>query len=70
MNASSRHRTGLVRLAAISALLVAAIAGGAWLLSRADGPLFVFAGGPLRSGEQLNFADMDWTAVVDILMGC
>jgi hypothetical protein len=63
MEASSRRSTGLVRFAAISAVLVAAIAGGALLLYRADGPVFVFAGGPLRSGEQVEFADMDWTTL-------
>ena len=33
-----------MRLAAITALLVAALASGTFLLSRADGPVWVFAG--------------------------
>jgi hypothetical protein len=55
-----RSKGWLGRLAAIAALLFATLAGGAFLLSRADGPVFVFAGGPLRSGEQVDFGDMDW----------
>lgn len=42
------------------ALFFAAVASGMFLISRADGPVFVFAGGPLRSGEQVGFDDMDW----------
>ena len=60
---TSRRSGWLVRLAAIIALLSAMLAGGAFLLSRADGPVFVFAGGPLRSGAQVGFADMDWHAL-------
>jgi hypothetical protein len=57
---TSRSKAWLRRLAVIVGLLFATLAGGAFLLSRADGPVFVFAGGPLRSGEQVDFADMDW----------
>jgi len=32
-------------------------------VSRADGPVFVFAGGPLRSGEAADLADLDWQAL-------
>jgi hypothetical protein len=53
----------LGRLAVIVGLLVATFAGSTFLLSRADGPVSVFAGGPLRSGEQVDFAGMDWDAV-------
>jgi len=63
MEASSQRSTGLVRFAAITALLGVVLAGGALLLSRADGPVFVFAGGPFRSGEQVDFADMDWESL-------
>ena len=63
MEDTSRRTGWFRRLAAISGLLVAALAVGAFLLSRADGPVFVFAGGPLRSGEQVDFADMDWQAL-------
>ena len=43
------------------AMLFAIVTGGMFLISNADGPVFVFAGGPLRSGEQVQFADMPWT---------
>lgn len=54
-----------VRLAALVGVLAVGIAGGALLVSRADGPLFVFAGGPLRSGELVGFSEMDWAALDD-----
>jgi len=65
MEDGSRRRIWLARLAATVALIVAVLAGGAFLLSRADGPVFVFAGGPLRSGELVDFADVDWDALDD-----
>ncbi len=60
---TSRSRVWLGRLAVAAALLLAVLASGAFLLSRADGPVYVFAGGPLRTGEQTDFADMDWDAL-------
>jgi hypothetical protein len=63
---TSRRSGWLGRLAAIIGLLFATLAAGAFLLSRADGPVFVFAGGPLRSGEQVDFADMDWHALDEL----
>ena len=63
MEGGSRRRIWLGRLGVMVALVVAVLAGGAFLLSRADGPVFVFAGGPLRSGELVDFADMDWDAL-------
>ena len=63
MEDTSRSNLWIVRLAAITGILVATVAGGAFLLSRADGPVFVFAGGPLRSGEQVNWTDLDWTTL-------
>ncbi len=63
---TSRRGAWLGRLAAIVGLLVATLAGGAFLLSRADGPVFVFAGGPLRSGERVDFAAVDWDGL-DVL---
>jgi hypothetical protein len=60
----SRRRSGwLGRLAAVVGLLVAVLAGGAFLVSRADGPVLVFAGGPFRSGEQVDFESIDWDAL-------
>jgi hypothetical protein len=63
LEGTSRRSRWLGRLAAIIGLLITTRAGGAFLLSRAAGPGFVFAGGPLRSGEQVGFADMDWHAL-------
>ena len=60
MEDRSRRSAWLRGFAVIVGLLVAALAGGAFLLSRADGPVFVFAGGPLRSGELVDFAVVDW----------
>jgi hypothetical protein len=53
-------------LAVIVGLLFAVLASGAFLLSRADGPTFIFAGGPLRSGEQVDFATIDWVAADEL----
>lgn len=60
MNDTPRRRKWLGRLAAGAGLLFALAAGGALLMSRADGPVWVFAGGPLRSGEFVALADIDW----------
>jgi hypothetical protein len=57
---ASRSNSRIRRLAVIVGLLFATLVGVVFLISRADGPVFVFAGGPLRSGEQVDFADMDW----------
>ena len=54
---------GLRLLAAAVGAIAVVLAGGAFLLSRADGPVLVFAGGPLRSGELVDFADVDWEAL-------
>ena len=51
------------RLAFIAGLVVVLLAGGSFLLSRADGPVAVFAGGPLRAGPLVDFPDMDWDGV-------
>ncbi|MBW2270239.1 MAG: hypothetical protein JRH16_16870, partial [Deltaproteobacteria bacterium] len=66
MKDTSRSRTWLGRLAALGGLLIATLVGGAFLLSRADGPVGVLAGGPLRSGEQVDFAAMDWDALDEL----
>lgn len=52
-----------VRIAVIVGLLAATLVAGSFLLSRADGPIFVFAGGPLRSGELLALSTLDWKAL-------
>lgn len=66
MEDTSRRTAWLGRLAAIVGLLVATVASGAFFLSRADGPVFVFAGGRLRSGDLVDFAAIDWKALNEL----
>ncbi|MBC8187309.1 MAG: hypothetical protein H8E78_03755 [Proteobacteria bacterium] len=63
MKDTSRVKRWVRRIAIAIAIAIAALASGAFLLARADGPMFVFAGGPLRSGEQVDFADLDWESL-------
>ena len=63
MKDTSRVKRWVRCIAIAIALLFAALASGAFLLARADGPMFVFAGGPFRSGEQVDFADLDWESL-------
>lgn len=63
MEPSSRSRGWLRRLAVVGILLLLAGGVGAFASSRADGPVWVIPGGPLRSGEPTPFADVDWTAL-------
>ncbi len=60
---TSRRRSWLVRLAVALGLVIVAGAAAVLWISRADGPVFVFAGGPLRSGEPVELAEIDWPAV-------
>jgi hypothetical protein len=66
MEATSRNNSWLGRFAAIFGLLFATLAGGGFLISRADGPVFVFAGGPLLTGNQVDIADMDWESLDEL----
>jgi len=59
----TRTRARLRTTLMVLAVLVAMLAIGAGLLSHADGPVFVFAGGPLRSGELVGFDAIDWSAL-------
>ena len=36
---------------------------GLFLIGRADGPFFIFQGGPFRSGELVAYDAVDWTAL-------
>ena len=63
MTDTPRNKVWLVRGAAIAAGLLATSLVVAFLLSRADGPTFIFAGGPLRSGELVALHDLDWEAL-------
>ena len=57
---ASRRVLWLGRLTVVAGLLAALALAGLFFVSRADGPVFVFAGGPLRSGPWLDFAQVDW----------
>jgi hypothetical protein len=48
---------------ALAALIVVVLGGGLLFLAHADGPVGIFAGGPLRSGEPAALADLDWPAL-------
>jgi len=63
MEGRSRTRLWLRRLAGLAVLIVAALLVGRGLLARADGPVGILAGGPLRSGELVGLGDIDWTAL-------
>lgn len=63
MNETRHIPRWLGRLVVAVGVLVAALGVGAGLISRADGPVLVFAGGPFRSGEPVALADLDWTAL-------
>jgi len=60
---SSRRSRWLTRLAISLVVVIASLAGGAFLLSRTDGPVFIFAGGPFRSGELVDFSAIDWNSL-------
>jgi hypothetical protein len=57
---TTRSTSWVRRIAILLGVLAVGLAAGAFTLSRADGPVFVFAGGPLVAGELVKLADMDW----------
>ncbi|MCA9502557.1 MAG: hypothetical protein H6748_03765 [Spirochaetaceae bacterium] len=65
MEENTRRRALGRRLAVLAAIVVAALVLGRLLIAHADGPFFIFAGGPFRSGERLDYANMDWEALDD-----
>ena len=58
-----RRRPWLRPLAIAVALIAAVLIAGRLLLTHADGPIGIFAGGPLRTGEEVALADLDWRAL-------
>lgn len=60
MAAGSRSRRWLGRLAVLVVGGLAVLLVGRFLLSQADGPVLIFAGGPLRSGELVPLDALDW----------
>lgn len=63
MQKTSKSVRWLRRLGILAAVIAAVYAGGAFLLARADGPVNIFAGGPLRSGEKVALAEMKWSSL-------
>lgn len=63
MNAIARPRRWLRLLLAFVGIGAVVFAIGGVLVRRADGPVLIFAGGPLRSGEPVALGDLDWTAL-------
>lgn len=63
MTRSTTRRDWLRRLGALALLLGGVVVVGRLLLARADGPVLIFAGGPLRSGERVALDALDWTAL-------
>ncbi len=60
MTDSPRRSPWLRRVALLLTTALGIVLLGAFLLSRADGPTFIFAGGPLRSGELVELQMLDW----------
>ena len=66
MEGTSHRSAWPRRLAVLVGELVDALASSAFLLARADGPVWVFAGGPLRSGELVALQAIDWTTLDEL----
>ena len=63
MKKTSRRRSWLRRLTLIAGILGAVLVLSSFLLSQSDGPLFIFAGGPLRSGQPVELTALDWNSL-------
>ena len=63
MEIASQTNRWLRRLVLIVGLTLAVVGVSSFLLSRADGPVFIFAGGPLRSGAPANLTELDWDSL-------
>ncbi len=61
--ADSSRKRGLTRLAGVAGGIGLVLLAGSHWLARADGPVWVFAGGPFRSGEQVAFESVDWESL-------
>lgn len=60
---ATNRRLRARRLGMLALLLGGAVLAGRLLLSGADGPVLIFAGGPLRSGELVALDALDWAAL-------
>ena len=63
MQSEVKRRPWLRRSAIGLVVVVVALAFGAFLIARADGPVWVFGGGPFRSGEIVALDALDWNAL-------
>lgn len=63
---TKQRSSWVIRLFAIVGLFIGALAVGMLILSRADGPTFVFAGGPMISGTHVELMDVDWVALDEL----
>lgn len=63
MNEIPGPRRWLRPLLVALGIVVLGLAIGAVLVRNADGPVLIFAGGPLRTGEPVALGDLDWTAL-------
>lgn len=57
------NRIWIRRAGALIALLIGGLVVGRLLLDRADGPVGIFAGGPIRSGERVALDAIDWPSL-------
>lgn len=58
------ERSGRMSWSRVATLVLVTLAASCigWLMSsRADGPIGIFAGGPLRTGERVLWSELDWT---------
>lgn len=53
------------RIALGAGIVLIFVVAAALFVSRADGPFFIFQGGPFRSGELVAYEALDWTALDD-----
>lgn len=63
MTNDSTGHPWLRRLGLAGAIVIGAILIFDFALSRADGPWFIFSGGPFRSGEPVALEALDWAAL-------
>lgn len=63
MDSKAQGGTWPIRIAIAAASILALYLVGTFLISRADGPVHIFAGGPFRSGEIVELAEIPWTAL-------
>ena len=63
MEKTKGRTSWLRRLTLIAGIVGVGLIFSFYLLSRSDGPLFIFAGGPLRSGEPIELNALDWNSL-------